>query len=83
MLVATRRLQLTPSLESYRRLEALQLLGPMVGTRGFVSVNQDRAFLPIFRRAYADDEISASNGEPSSSSQGFPGQGQRLGGGGS
>lgn len=55
----------------------------MVGTRGFVSVNQDRAFLPIFRRAYADDETSASSGEPSSSSQGFPGQGQRLGGGGS
>jgi len=77
-LLATRKSQLTPSQETFQRLEGLQLLGPVVEARGFVSVNQDHAFLPIFRRPVADDSATHRT-DNASTSRDFPGQGQRLG----
>lgn len=78
--VATRRSQLTPSTDSYQWLEDRQSLGPIVNARGFVSVQQNRTFLPIFQRSYADEPIASSSPAPTASPSTFPGQGQRLGG---
>jgi hypothetical protein len=78
--VATRRSQLTPSTDSYQWLEDRQSLGPIVNARGFVSVQQNRTFLPIFQRSYVDEPIASSSPAPTASPSTFPGQGQRLGG---
>ncbi|KAI8578474.1 hypothetical protein K450DRAFT_247009 [Umbelopsis ramanniana AG] len=79
-LLATRRSQLTPSTDSYQWLEARQSLGPIVNARGFVSVQQDRTFLPIFQRSYVEEPVDSSSPAPTASPSTFPGQGQRLGG---
>ncbi|KAG2183427.1 hypothetical protein INT43_006433 [Umbelopsis isabellina] len=75
-LVASRSASFTPSQEAYHRLEASPAFSPLTRARGFVSVHQDRAFLPIFRRSIITED---DNGSPSSDQE-FPGQGRRLGG---
>jgi hypothetical protein len=74
--VASRSAAFTPSQEAYHRLEASPAFSPLTRARGFVSVHQDRAFLPIFRRSIITED---DNGSPSSDQE-FPGQGRRLGG---
>lgn len=74
--VASRSALFTPSQEAYHRLEASPAFSPLTRARGFVSVHQDRAFLPIFRRSIITED---DDGSPSSDQE-FPGQGRRLGG---
>jgi hypothetical protein len=80
LLVATRSTQLTPSTNTYQWFEGHQTLAPIVNARGFVSVHQDRTFLPVFRRSYVDESVNPSSAGPSTSPSMFPGQGQRLDG---